>query len=201
MQLHHSEQLSNPNLCRQSWFHAVVWLTQLVAFYKNNMRNLVMERKPRLFFWHQIILNCQATCSPCANTSHQLCKRCASTCSATIPPSRLQKFLHICHWNRTTCCPSRPTCRLSIYIPIKRAAASSASNLSRFIKHLRGVQPPWSYTSFSPSVALENLAPLWQQLLRHNYSFLCGSWYHQAKAQFFVLFWLLPHQPCHTLFV
>lgn len=88
MQLHHLEQLSNPNLCRQSRFHAVVWLTQLVAFYKNSMHNLVMERKSRLFFWHQIILNCQATCSPCPNTSHQLCKRCASTCSATIPPSR-----------------------------------------------------------------------------------------------------------------
>ena len=88
MQLHHLEQLSNPNLCRQSRFHAVVWLTQLVAFFKNNMHNLVMERKSRLFFWHQIILNCQATCSPCANTSHQLCKRCASTWSATIPPSR-----------------------------------------------------------------------------------------------------------------
>ena len=62
MQLHHLEQLSNPNLCRQSRFHAVVWLTQLVAFYKNNMHNLVMERKSRLFFWHQI--------APLAQTLH-----------------------------------------------------------------------------------------------------------------------------------
>lgn len=139
MQLHHSEQLSNPNLCRQSRFHAVVWLTQLVAFYKNNMRNLVMERKPRLFFWHQIILNCQATCSPCANTSHQLCKRCASTWSATIPPSRKATWGFViaqlvAHQDRHV--------DSAYTFQSNEAAASSASNLSRFIKHLRGVQPP-----------------------------------------------------------
>ena len=125
-------------------------------------RSLLQEqhaRKPRLFFWHQIILNCQATCSPCANTSHQLCKRCASTCSATIPPSRLQKFLHICHRKlpglcyRTTCCPARPTCRLSIYILIKRAAASSASNLSR-----RAARPK---ASMSPTSMGKSCACAW----------------------------------------